>query len=197
MDEQTKAMTRRKSDWRFSNRWLVGKGIDIGAGPDPLKKEDWPLVTEVVAYDKSKGNVDGQFLPEIKDSEFDFVHSSHCLEHLNNPRASLVNWLRVIKPGGFVVCTVPEEFLYELGRWPSNFNEDHKFSFTLRSMPLIPTSVNLLSLLWKLPGDLEHLTLLTEGWNPQAYGKDQTLMGAECAIEFVLRKPPLSNAIPF
>ena len=111
MDECSKAIPRRKQDWRFANRWLVGRGLDVGCGPDPLKKEDWPKVSEIVPYDVALGNVNAQFLPEIKDSEFDFLHSSHCLEHLSNPRAALVNWLRVVKPGGFVVCSP-----YNLGR---------------------------------------------------------------------------------
>lgn len=189
MDEQSKAKIRRQKDWRFENRWFVGRGIDVGCGPDPLSKDDWPKVEEVVPYDKMYGNTDGQFLPEIKDEEFDFVHSSHCLEHLSNTRSSLVNWLRVLKPGGFIVCTIPEELYYEFGRWPSQFNDDHKVSFTLRSMPVIVSSTNVLHVLWKLPADLEHLTLLTEGWDSALAGKDQTLTGAECAIEFVVRKP--------
>ena len=189
MDEQSKAAIRRKTDWRFTNRWFVGRGLDVGCGNDPLKKEDWSRVTEVVPYDKEYGNVDGRFLPEIKDEEFDFVHSSHSLEHLADARSSLTNWLRVIKPGGYVICTVPDELLYECGRWPSRFNDDHKASFTLRSMPIIPGSVNLLHLLWKLPVDVEHVALLTEGWNRAKMGQDQTMLGAECSIEFVARKP--------
>lgn len=189
MDECSKAIPRRKQDWRFANRWLVGRGLDVGCGPDPLKKEDWPKVSEIVPYDVALGNVNAQFLPEIKDSEFDFLHSSHCLEHLSNPRAALVNWLRVVKPGGFVVCTVPDELLYECGRWPSLFNADHKVSFTLRSMPIIPGSINLTHLLWRLNVDAEHVELLTEGWDPAKMGQDQTMMGAECSIEFVARRP--------
>jgi predicted SAM-dependent methyltransferase len=189
MDECSKAIPRRKQDWRFANRWLVGRGLDVGCGPDPLKKEDWPKVSEIVPYDVALGNVNAQFLPEIKDSEFDFLHSSHCLEHLSNPRAALVNWLRVVKPGGFVVCTVPDELLYECGRWPSLFNADHKVSFTLRSMPIIPGSINLTHLLWRLNVDAEHVELLTEGWDAAKMGQDQTMMGAECSIEFVARRP--------
>lgn len=188
MDEQSKAKARRINDWRFKNRWFVGRGIDVGCGPDPLNKENWPKVSEIVPYDVMYGNTDGQFLPEIKDGEFDFLHSSHCLEHLANTRAAMVNWLRVIKPGGFIVCTIPEEFYYEFGRWPSRFNEDHKVSFTTRSMPIIPGSINLMNFLWRVSADVEHLTLLTEGWDPAKAGQDQTLMGAECSIEFVVRK---------
>jgi SAM-dependent methyltransferase len=198
MEECSKAAKRRKLDWRYTNRFFVGRGLDVGCGNDAMKKEDWPLVTEVVPYDKEFGNIDGQYLPEIKDGEFDFVHSSHCLEHLNNTRASLTNWLRVLRPGGFIICTIPDELLYECGHFPpSRFNPDHKVSLTLRSMPVVPTSLNLVSLLWKMPVDVEIIQLLTEHWDKAKLGQDQTLGPAECAIELVLRKPTGPNVIPF
>lgn len=189
MDENSKANARRQTDKRFRERWFRGRGIDIGCGPDPLSKDLWPNIEEVVPYDQELGHKDAQFLPEIPDEQFDFVHSSHCLEHLHNTRISLTNWLRVLKPGGFIICTIPEEFLYECGKWPSRYNPDHKVSFTLRSMPVMVHSQNLAAILWKLPVDIEHLTLLTEHWDPAKLGEDQTLGPAECAIEFVIRKP--------
>lgn len=193
MDEQSKSLARRRLDPRYENRWLVGRGIDVGCGEDPLKMSDWKNVSEVVPYDVIYGNKDGMFLPEIEDEEFDFVHSAHCLEHLLNPRAALVNWVRVLKPGGFIVCTIPDELLYEQGVWPSRFNSDHKKSFTLREMPFIPESINVVHLLWKVQVDVELITLLTDGWKKEDFGKDQTLGSAECAIEFVARKPDMSH----
>lgn len=189
MNEQSKSIARRKNDWRFANRWFVGRGIDIGCGEDPLKKEDWPRVTEVVPYDVTYGNKDARYLQEIPDASFDFAHSSHCLEHLTNVRSALTNWLRVLKPGGFVICAVPEEYLYESGAWPSRRNEDHKSSFTMRTNPIIPGSIHVLPMLWKMLVDVEHVELLTEGYDPKLFAQDQTLLGAECAIEFVCRKP--------
>ena len=189
MDEQSKASARRRLDWRYANRWFVGRGIDVGCGNDPMRVADWPNVTEIVPYDQVLGNGDATFLSEIGGGEFDFVHSSHCLEHLRNPRAALTNWLRVLRPGGFVVCTIPEELLYECGRWPSAWNPDHKVSFTMRALPIIPMSGNVLHLLWKIPADVEMVQLLTEHWDPTKFGQDQTVLGnAECAIEFVVRK---------
>jgi len=197
MEEQTKSTLRRKNDWRFVNRWIKGKLLDVGCGNNPINMDDWPLVTEVVGYDRELGNVDAQFLPEIKDGEFDTVYSSHCLEHIRDTRSALTNWLRVLRPGGFLVVSVPEELLYENARWPSRYNSDHKVSFTLRSMPLIPSSINIAALLWKLPVDLEHVSLLTEGWDPRAVGRDQTMAGAECAIECVARKLLPPNVMPW
>ncbi len=161
MDEQTKAYRRRIQDKRFTERWMVGKGLDVGCGRDMINKALWPKITEVDPYDIEFGHTDAQFLKEIENDKYDFVHSSHCLEHVKNPRAALGNWLRVVKPGGFVVVTIPEELLYESGCWPSSFNADHKHSFTLRSAPVIPSSINVMQLLWKTEADIEHVTLLT------------------------------------
>lgn len=189
MQEQSKALARRKLDPRFANRWFVGRGIDIGCGPDPMSHSAWPKCTEVVGYDRELGHRDAQFLPEIEDASFDFVQSSHCLEHMVNLRSTLTNWLRVIKPGGFIICTIPEEFYYESGRWPSRYNPDHKHSFSMREIPVINSSVNIVAALWKSPVDIEHITLLSECWAVEKLGEDQTLGEAECAIEFVVRKP--------
>jgi SAM-dependent methyltransferase len=189
MNECSKANRRRKLDPRFASRWLVGDLVDVGCGRDPVPFGEWPKLTSVRPYDVILGDGDAQSLVEIKDSSLDVVHSAHCLEHLNNPPLALTNWLRVLKPGGFIVCTIPDEFYYECGLWPSRFNGDHKRSFSTRYTPIIPSSVPLMHALWKLPCEVELISLLTDGWDPLLLGQDQTLGSAECAIEFVVRKP--------
>jgi SAM-dependent methyltransferase len=190
MNEQSKAAIRRKNDPRFASRWFVGQGIDIGCGNDPLNKEDWPLVTEVHGYDQILGHKDAFCLPEVPNNSYDFAVSSHCLEHTKYPNYALHHWARVVKPGGFLVVTVPDEYMYEHGVWPSQFNSDHKSSFTMTSFPIIPTSINVPRLLLASRLNIEHISLLTNGFVPELIklGMDQTNMGAECAIEFVLRK---------
>jgi hypothetical protein len=37
----------------------------------------------------------------------------------------------VLKPGGHLVCLVPDEDLYEQGMFPSTFNDDHKRTLTI------------------------------------------------------------------
>ena len=44
-----------------------------------------------------------------KDDEFDFVCSSHVLEHLVNPIKALYECKRVIKRGGIIYCGVPDK----------------------------------------------------------------------------------------
>ena len=189
MDEQSKSRMRRLRDWRFANRWFVGRGIDVGCGPDPLNPLDWQRITEIVPYDVMLGHKDGQSLPEIPDASFDFVHNSHVLEHLRQPKTGLTHWLRVLKPGGFIIGLVPDEFLYECGQWPSRYNSDHKNSFSARAFPIINSSVDIINLLWRMRVDIEHFSLLTENWSKSKFGQDQTLGQAECAMEFVIRKP--------
>lgn len=45
----------------------------------------------------------------IADGTYDFVLSSHCLEHLANPLPSLAEWGRVLKDDGLLVLVVPHK----------------------------------------------------------------------------------------
>jgi SAM-dependent methyltransferase len=103
------------------HNWFSGTGIDIGAGDDPH-----PLAT--FRFDKPNG--DAHELPFAKES-FDWIYSSHCLEHLERPVPALLNWWEKLKPNGFLVVTVPEFRLYENAQWPSRYNQDHKQFFTM------------------------------------------------------------------
>lgn len=43
----------------------------------------------------------------IADQAYDFVLSSHNLEHIANPIKALKEWMRVIKPGGTIIAILP------------------------------------------------------------------------------------------
>jgi SAM-dependent methyltransferase len=43
----------------------------------------------------------------IADGAYEFVVSSHCLEHVANPLAALAEWLRVARAGALLVLIVP------------------------------------------------------------------------------------------
>jgi SAM-dependent methyltransferase len=124
MNETSKCHAARIENGDFA-RYLRGKGLDIGAGRDPLR----PLAGEVFPFDV--GNGDAQLLRDLPDNHFDFVYSSHCLEHMRSVEEALAHWIRVTKPGGYLYIVVPDFALYEKLRWPSCFNPDHKFSFSL------------------------------------------------------------------
>jgi ubiquinone/menaquinone biosynthesis C-methylase UbiE len=98
------------------------------------------------AWDIADG--DAELMGSIKDNTFDFVRSSHCLEHMRNPSIAFDNWLRILKPGGYMICLIPDEDLYEQGEFPSTFNPDHKHTFTIhKRKSWSQNSINLFDLL--------------------------------------------------
>ncbi|RAU21581.1 SAM-dependent methyltransferase [Paramagnetospirillum kuznetsovii] len=188
----SKAVLRRLGDSRFSTVYFRGEGIDIGAGGDPLflYSEQFPLIRKLRVWDQGDG--DAQTLTGLADESFDFVHSSHCLEHLVDPAEGLRNWFRVLKPGGHMVLLLPDEDLYEQGVFPSTFNADHKWTFTIsKAESWSRRSINVTDILGGLGGAAEILKieLLDAGHRFRLPRFDQTLTPtAECGIEIVLRK---------
>lgn len=52
---------------------------------------------------------EGATLDGMDDAKYDFVLSSHNLEHLANPVKALQNWKRVMTPGGFLLLVLPDK----------------------------------------------------------------------------------------
>src|SRR5205807_87939 len=79
-------------------------------------------------------NYDGVNLP-FPDHSVDTVYASHVLEHVPDYVPVIRDWHRVLKKGGFVICTVPHQHLYEKKRnLPSRWNADHKRFYTPASL---------------------------------------------------------------
>jgi SAM-dependent methyltransferase len=148
-------------------------------------------------WDLSDG--DAQYMLGIGDSQFDFVLSSHCLEHLRDPFVGIENWFRILKPGGHLVVTIPEEDLYEQGEWPSDKNLDHKWSFTVwKEESWSPKSVNVIELIQTLGelADIRSIKVEDSGYRFSVGNFDQTLTPtSESAIEFIIRKKTNSEII--
>jgi SAM-dependent methyltransferase len=191
--ETSKAMMRRLFDRRFATTYFVGDGIDVGCGPDPLMSyaEMLPLMKSCRPWDQKDG--DGALLESVKDESFDFLHSSHCLEHLDNPVIAMENWIRVVKKGGHLVILLPDEDLFEQGVWPSRYSgPDHKTSWTIyKNGSWCPHSINLTSFLLEFTHavTIHKIELLdsTYFYNIQATDQTRSPIG-ECAIEVILRK---------
>jgi ubiquinone/menaquinone biosynthesis C-methylase UbiE len=103
---------------------LRGEGIEIGALHLPLKtprdvkvkyvdiatREEnirrFPEVdsSRIVHTDYLE---DGFEIKSVPDSSQDFLIANHVLEHSDNPFKVLLNWSRVLKPGGIMMITVP------------------------------------------------------------------------------------------
>lgn len=122
--EASKAHYRRSREG-FFQKYCQGEGLDIGCGNDPIATGGG-----VCGWDFPNG--DAQFLLTVPDESFDFVHSSHCIEHVEDVRISLQNWFRVLKIGGYLLLYLPHRDLYEKRRsLPSRFNPDHKHMFLI------------------------------------------------------------------
>jgi SAM-dependent methyltransferase len=192
MKECSKSIPRRLGDPNFINRYFVGEGLDVGGKPDPLSLycELFSRMRQVRTWDLEDG--DAQFLESVPDEQYDFVHSSHCLEHLADPAEGLKNWFRVVKPNGYMILTVPDEDLFEQGQFPSTYNQDHKWTFTVyKQRSWSPKSVNLLTLLMSLGGqaDIVKLELLNATYRYKLPRVDQTRSPVgECGVEIVVRK---------
>ncbi len=145
-NETGKCFEKRRSRGDFG-RYLVGHGIDIGCGEDPLQG---PGVT-VDPWDLLDGNAED--LRGIKDASYDFVYSSHCLEHMRSVTRALEHWTRVLKPGGCLYVAVPDYSLYEKERFPPRYNSDHKHSFSIHlSRKAVPRETH-----WNIREDLAPL----------------------------------------
>lgn len=191
MNETSKAMRRRLVEDKLGIfNWgaiFKGEGIDVGCGPDKVWYKD------CIAFDLEHG--DANVISKYFTKQFDYLHASQCLEHMHNPFDAILEWLKVVKSGGYAVVSVPDWSLYEGKVWPSRYNPDHKstWSFTHETSPS-KYHVNIHSF-------LDHVS-------PYAYAKrailvdnnydynlspsvDQTFdetKGVECFIELVLCK---------
>jgi SAM-dependent methyltransferase len=142
MREATK--TNRTRDEAFRSAYLAGSVLDIGSGPDPVVPHAQP-------FDREHGDAN-EITRYLPGAAFDCVHSSHCLEHMNDPRQALAQWWSLVRPGGYLIIIVPDEELYEQGFWPSQFNVEHRSTFRLEGPPRSPVSHDLRALLLALPG---------------------------------------------
>ena len=138
--------------------YLNGKILDIGAGKDPITKN-------ADVFDKEQGNAQniGEYLPS---NSFDTVFSSHCLEHMHDPKTALFSWLELVKPGGYLIILVPDEDLYEQGHFPSKFNSDHKATFTIsKANSWSHNSINCLDLCTSLSAEIVYLSEQSDNYD--------------------------------
>lgn len=109
-------------------RWLSGEGIEIGALHQPLQVPPGVRVTYVdhLPVDKLR-----EHYPELRDFDLvpvdvigtaedlsrfadgsqDFVIANHLLEHLEYPMRGLLEFQRVLRPGGILYLALPDKRL--------------------------------------------------------------------------------------
>lgn len=132
LDEtEIKKEARFLNDLNFGDKFLdVGCGLGLGlAYAHQLNCELYATefdsgALEFVSNHFSVETFQGD-LWEAKypDSYFDFIHISHVIEHVLDPRAYINEMKRIVKPGGFIAIGTPNmsSNLYRFHRWSKMF----------------------------------------------------------------------------
>lgn len=143
--ETTKARQRRITE-AFFVKYCGGRGLDIGYGGDLL-------AVNCEGWDAEHG--DAQHLKGLADLTYDFVYSSHTLEHIIDVELALKNWWRVLKNGGYLILYVPHRDLYEKKKiLPSYWNNDHKHFFLI-DRDEAPDTIGMIPVLQRSLSDYE------------------------------------------
>lgn len=113
--------------------YAQGKGLDIGCGTQKC----WPEMIGVDSLKDYGGQrppaVDivsnGEKLDVFADKTFDYIFSSHFLEHVTDYQACLKEWWRTLKVGAHLILYLPHaEYYPKIGQEGSN--PDHKHDYT-------------------------------------------------------------------
>lgn len=102
-----------------AKQFCTGIGLDVGAGR-------WPLPGAIPVDAK-----DGRDAMSLPVGEFDYVFSSHCLEHLANPIAALEHWASRLKAGGVLFLYLPHP---EMTYWKPQNCRKHLHSWAPAAM---------------------------------------------------------------
>jgi SAM-dependent methyltransferase len=194
--ETSKASERRLAD--TARDWYAivhGSVLDVGPGDDPLT---WPDAS-IHPFDKKQGDAN-KIDTYFHDQSFDCIHGSQVMEHLYNPSDFINRCLKILKPGGWIVMTVPDYDLYEKRRFPSQYNPDHKTTWSLwRTMGGIQSHnraphIHVPTWIKQFDVAQRYATLIDTNYDYLAPDtKDQTWLredGVECFIEILLQKKP-------
>lgn len=103
----------------FAKQYCIGRGYDIG-----FSKPEWQFPGSV-GIDENLGQA--QNAMNLMDGNMDYIHSSHCLEHVNENWHNVLDyWLTKIKVGGVIFLYLPHK---SQEYWLPENNRKHIHSF--------------------------------------------------------------------
>lgn len=107
---------------RLAHRFCKGEGLEIGGSahnPFGLKTKNVDFTKEMTIFKEEEIRRCGESMPvdieapgdkiPLPDESQDFVVSSHVLEHFPDPMTALLEWYRLVKPGGIIFMIVPHK----------------------------------------------------------------------------------------
>jgi len=110
-------------------QFCEGQGLDLACGDKKIKTTAIGLDIGKAGDSAADFAIDLNFgLSLFASDTFDYVFSSHFLEHTKDPIALLREWFRVVRPGGNLVLYLPHKELYPRCGQPGA-NPDHKNDF--------------------------------------------------------------------
>ena len=113
-------------------QFCKGRGLDIGCGK-------WPLAG-ATPIDLARGG-DAMDLPF---GAYDYIFSSHCLEHLVDPVAALEHWAARLKPGGVLFLYLPHP---DMTYWLPQHNRKHLHTWRPAAMAQLLRDLGLVDVL--------------------------------------------------
>lgn len=146
--------------------YLRGRGVDLGAGT-------FKILPHAMSVDNGHHEMFNHHInPDVRidtcekmdvfaSQSMDFVYSSHLLEHIENHKAALAEWWRLVKVGGYLALYLPHKDFYpNIGT--EGANPDHKHDFLPQDIIDVMTGFGGWDLVecQERNGDLEYSMLL-------------------------------------
>jgi SAM-dependent methyltransferase len=113
----------------FAKHFCVGKGLDVGASR-------WPLEGAVpVDNGEPRGEWGALNLPDEQEGYgWDYIFSSHCLEHLVNPIQAIEYWKSKLRTRGVLFLYLPHP---DMSYWRPQHCRKHLHSWQPKDMASI------------------------------------------------------------
>jgi len=105
--------------FRTAKKYLQGEGVDIGAG-----YWEFPGSTPI---DLWRGEGQGTRIEDIPSASLDYVFSSHTLEHIDDWKGTVVQWIALLKRGGRLFLYLPHPECRIWRRGAPGIGEEHKW----------------------------------------------------------------------
>jgi predicted SAM-dependent methyltransferase len=139
-------------------KYCVGYGIDVGPGGDPITEGairiDLPQPYSRAGTLPVQLGGDATDLYWFQDGVLDYVFSSHLLEDFENIKLVLIEWLRVLRPGGNLIIFCPDEQAYRAHcrRTGQQYNQHHKLpDFSLAKVKAVLSQLGNTSIIHECP----------------------------------------------
>jgi ADP-heptose:LPS heptosyltransferase/predicted SAM-dependent methyltransferase len=109
--------------------YVRGRGLDLGCGP-------WKAFSHMIGVDSQAypGGDGANLVCDVTNlgmftsRQFDFVYSSHTLEDQEDTLATLAEWWRLVKVGGYLILYLPHKSFYpNVGQPGANPAHRHDF----------------------------------------------------------------------